>query len=196
MLFFPSERGPSEMAALHEECSQYPLSVSRVSQCVISASAKVIDSQCLGLSGQRLVHAQLTHRYFYLIWLSKVFFSFLEWCYQKWPKISWVNYRPAPASLFMCVQLHSVPVATWKQSKRSRVPSHIWLRSRTWEQTSQEFCTPSLSATIENLSMLLPAPKGPQTETFCCSSSKNRSVTQGIRESCLYAEAFSYRPGS
>lgn len=50
------------MAALHEECSQYPLSVSRVSQCVISASAKVINSQCLGLSGQRLVHARLTHR--------------------------------------------------------------------------------------------------------------------------------------
>lgn len=44
------------MATLHNKCSPYSLSVSRVSQCVIASSAKVIDSQCLGPSGQRLVH--------------------------------------------------------------------------------------------------------------------------------------------
>lgn len=54
--FFPSEHGPRETAAPHNECSPYSLSVSRVSQCVIASSAKVIDSQCLGLSGRCLVH--------------------------------------------------------------------------------------------------------------------------------------------
>lgn len=59
------------MAAPHNECSQYPLSASRVSQCVIATSAKVIDSWCLGLSGRCLVH---THPQIFLPHLTvKIF---------------------------------------------------------------------------------------------------------------------------
>ncbi|TRZ21720.1 hypothetical protein HGM15179_005389 [Zosterops borbonicus] len=51
-------QGPRETATPHNKCSPYSLSVSRVSQCVIASSAKVIDSQCLGPSGGDLVHPQ------------------------------------------------------------------------------------------------------------------------------------------
>lgn len=187
--FFPSEHGPRETATPHNECSPYSPSVSQVSQCVIASSAKVIDSLCLGPSGQCLVH---TYPQIFLSHLTaKNFFLILE----VLPRHALKFHEETTDQLqppLPCAFGSSVPQSNAKAEQKESCPlAYGWEAGL--KTAVQDFWMPSQLGTVENLSVLLPAPElGHSHKLF----SLNRGLTLGIRELCLYVHAhrlFGYR---
>lgn len=155
-LFFPSEHGPRETATPHKKCSPYSLSVSWVSQCVIASSAKVIDSQCLGPSGQCLVHTypqiflpHLTAKNFFLISGTVLPRHALKFHEETTDQLL----PPLP-----CAFSSSVPQSNMKAEQKESCPlTYGWEAGL--KTAMQDFWMPSQLGTVENLSVLLPAPE-------------------------------------
>lgn len=152
MLFFSLWTRSQRDAAQHNECSPYSLSVSRVSQCVIASSAKVFDSQCLGPSGQCLVH---TNPQLFLPHLTAK--SFLLISGMVLPRHALKFHQTSYRLHFRVHSAPQCPRATWKQSKES-CPSHM-AGKQDLKTTMQDFWMSSQLGIVETLSVLLPAPE-------------------------------------